>query len=339
MADPHFYTKSGPFTVQDIIDQVETVITCDEDSSLELTGVASLNSASAGDLSFCISKKYVDALTDTKASACLVKENIQPHVPDHVICLITEDPERAFAQAASLFHPQGGEGSGISAQATIDASAKLEEDVAIGPGAIIGPEVEIGRGSSIGTNTVIGAGVRIGRNCEIQANVSIMFSIIGNHVMIQPGAVIGGDGFGYAMGPKGHLRIPQLGRVIIQDHVDVGSGSTIDRGASDDTIIGEGTKIDNLVQIGHNCIIGRHCILAGMVGLAGSTTLGDFVVLGGNAGTAGHLTIGDGAQIAGKTGVTKSLAGGQIYAGFPVKPVMQWRREQGALARLAKNKK
>ena len=339
MADPSFYTNHGPFTIERLINEITAAIACDGDTSLVIKDVAALGSAGIGDLSFCATKMYFAALAETKALACLIKECDRAQVPAHVTALVVDDPERVFAVAAALFYPHSSEVAGISPEAIVHASANLESDVSVAPGAVICAGVEIGTGSTIGANAVIGSNVKIGRNCSIQANAVVEFALIGNEVTIQPGAVIGGDGFGYAMGPAGHLKIPQIGRVIIQDRVDIGSGTTIDRGAAEDTLIGEGTKIDNLVQIGHNCVIGRHCIIAGMVGLAGSTQLGDFVVLGGNAGTAGHLSIGDGAQVAGKAGVTKSLPGGQIYAGYPVRPVMQWRREVGALARLAKHKK
>jgi UDP-3-O-[3-hydroxymyristoyl] glucosamine N-acyltransferase len=277
-------------------------------------------------------------LAKTNASACLISNDLLEHIPAHVAALVVTDPERAFAIIGGILCQANFTASSSREHAYIDPTAKLEPAVSVGAGAVIGAHVEIGENTIVGANAVIESGVTIGRDCRIGPNASIKFAHVGNRVTVQPNAVIGGDGFGYAMGPEGHLPIPQLGRVIIQDNVDIGSGTTIDRGAADDTIIGEGTKIDNLAQIGHNCVIGRHCIIAGTVGLAGSTILEDFVVMGGNSGTAGHLTIGSGSQVAGKSGVTKDLPPGGIYAGFPAKPVSEWRREVASLARLARRK-
>ena len=237
MADPSFYTNHGPFTIERLISEITAEIACDGDRSLVVADIAPLGSAGAGDLTYYASKKYSAALAATKASACLIKECDRAQVPAHVTPLVVDDPERVFALVAALFYPQKSKVNGISPQANIDPSAKLESYVSVAPGAVICAGAEIGSGSTIGANAVIGSGVKIGRNCSIQANAVIEFSFIGNEVTIQPGAIIGGDGFGYAMGPAGHLKIPQIGRVIIQDRVDIGSGTTIDRGAADDTVI------------------------------------------------------------------------------------------------------
>jgi UDP-3-O-[3-hydroxymyristoyl] glucosamine N-acyltransferase len=217
-------------------------------------------------------------------------------------------------------------------------SAKIGSGTVVAPGAQIGVHVEIGRNCIIGQGAIIGRGVQIGHDVVIGPHVSISHALIGDHVSIFAGSRIGQDGFGFVGGATGHFKIPQLGRVIIQDNVEIGANCCIDRGALADTVIGEGTKIDNLVQIGHNTHVGRHCILAALVGLSGSIEVGDFVVMGGQVGVADHVTIGSGAQIAGKAGVTGNLAGGQVYGGFPAKPVGQWRREMGAIALLAKGK-
>jgi UDP-3-O-[3-hydroxymyristoyl] glucosamine N-acyltransferase len=205
---------------------------------------------------------------------------------------------------------------------------------------VIGPQVEVGEGTKIGPNAVIGPGVMIGRHCMIGANVTITHSYLGDKVVVLPGAQIGQGGFGFASSASGHAKVPQLGRVILQDRVEVGACTTIDRGALGDTVIGEGTKIDNLVQIGHNCRIGRHCIIVGQVGMSGSCELGDFVVLGGQVGLADHVQIGDGARLAARSAVAPGyLAGGADYGGAPAIPVKQWRRQMAAFALLGRRRK
>ena len=180
---------------------------------------------------------------------------------------------------------------------------------------------------SLAPHCIIGRGVAIGRRCKIGPHAVIGFAYLGDEVIIQPGVIIGASGFGFSSGPDGHRKIPQLGRVIVQDRVEIGANSTIDRGALGDTVIGEGTKIDNLVQIGHNSRIGRHCVIAGQVGISGSVVLGDFVAVGGKAGIADHVTIGDRARLAGLSGVAHDLEGARDYGGIPARPIREWHRQ------------
>ena len=275
----------------------------------------------------------------TKAGWCLVREKEPPtEVPRTTILLSCSSVPHAFAAAADLFYPE--HGLGISAQdKAIHPSARLDEGVALSPGVVVGPGAEIGSRTRIGANTVIGRGVTIGRDAEIDANVSIGYAHVGDDVVILSGARIGTPGFGFASGSGGHTKMPQLGRVIIQDGVEIGANSTVDRGALGDTVVGEGTKIDNLVQVGHNCVFGRHCIVAGGAGISGSVTIGDFVIIGGAAGIADHATIGSGARIAAMSGVANSLPGGQDYMGYLARPVREWRKEQVTLSRLAKSRR
>jgi UDP-3-O-[3-hydroxymyristoyl] glucosamine N-acyltransferase len=225
--------------------------------------------------------------------------------------------------------------SGISPGAHVHPQARLEDGVRIDPGAVVGPGAEIGSGTVLGPNAVIGPNVRIGRDCSIGAGATLTHALVGNRVIVHPGARIGQDGFGFAMGAGGHIKVPQVGRVIIQDDVEIGANTTIDRGASRDTVVGEGTKIDNLVQIAHNVVIGRHCVIVSGVGISGSTTLEDYVVLGGQVGVVGHLRIGMGSQIAGSSNVNRDVPPGSRWGGTPAKPVRTWFREMTTLARLA----
>ena len=221
----------------------------------------------------------------------------------------------------------------------VHPTAEIEEGAIIEPGAVIGAEAKIGRDSVISSGAVIGARCYIGRNCYIGANASIVCSLIGDGVIIHQGAGIGQDGFGFAMGAQGHLKVPQIGRVIIQDHVEIGANTTIDRGALKDTVIGQGTKIDNLVQIGHNVIIGQNCVIVSQVGISGSTELGDFVIFGGQGGCVGHIKIGSGVKIAANGKIINNVEPGAIIGGAPAVPIMEWKRQIIAIKKMAAKKK
>lgn len=335
MADPRFYSQAGPFTVAELCDLTGAENATPDFAGRALSGVAPIASAGAEHLTFLQGKKHKASLGESQAGACLLANGMEDAAPDGMAVLVVADPQRAFADAIAAFHPEPN-GAGIHDGAHIDPSAKLEDGVSIGAGAVVGPGAEVGEGTKIASGAVIGPGVTIGRDCRIGTNVSIEKALIGNRVRIYPNAVLGSDGFGYAMGLDGHKKIPQIGRVVVQDDVEIGSGTTIDRGALDDTVIGEGTKIDNLVQIGHNCRIGRHCVIVGMVGLSGSTVLEDFVVLGGQVGSAGHVTIGQGSMVAARSGIKDDLPAGGVYGGAPAKPVKEWMREIAAVSLLAR---
>ena len=221
---------------------------------------------------------------------------------------------------------------------TIDESARIEDGALIEAGAIIGPQAQIGRGSRIAAGAVIGYRVTVGRDCFVGPGASVTHALIGNRVIIHAGVRLGQDGFGFAMGPSGHYKVRQVGRVIVQDDVEIGANTTIDRGALKDTIIGEGTKIDNLVQIAHNVVIGRHCVIAAQTGISGSTILEDFVAMGGQCGTVGHIRIGAGAQIGAQSGVASDIPRGERWGGYPAKPMISWAREVALLKRLTRRK-
>lgn len=302
-----------------------------------ITNVAPLNRAGASDLAFLDTAKYAEVLTSTQAGACLMTERFESQAPSGLNVLRAREPYRAFVVVArtlfedalrpsSLF-----ETDGAHSTATVHPSARIESGVTVDPGAVIGPRAAIGAGTVIGATAVIGPDVQIGRDCSIGPGVSIIHAIVGDNVIFHPGCRIGQDGFRYLAGANGHTKVPQLGRVIIQDNVEIGAGTTIDRGGSGDTLIGEGTKIDNLVHIAHNVTIGRHCIIAGQCGLAGSVTLGDRVMLGGQVGIADHLTIADGAMIGAKSGVVSNVPAGEKWFGFPALPGREFLRAMASL--------
>jgi len=306
-----------------------------------ITNIAPLDSARPSDLTFFDNAKYLDELVGTRAGACLIAPRFIKKVRPELAALTIHEPYHAFVAVARILFPDSLRPSlvfaaaGVAPGAHVHPSARLESGVSLDPGVVVGPNAEIGTGTAVAANAVIGPGVRIGRNCSIGAQSSILHTLMGDRVIIHPGCRLGQDGFGYALGRHAHTKVPQIGRVIIQDDVEIGAGSAIDRGANRDTVIGEGTKIDNLVQIGHNVAIGRHCVLVAQVGISGSVTLEDFVVLGARVGVNNHVTIGEGAQIAATAIVSRNVPPGARYGGFPAKPVKLWMREVFLLERLA----
>jgi UDP-3-O-[3-hydroxymyristoyl] glucosamine N-acyltransferase len=307
-----------------------------------IVNIAPLDLAGPSDLTFFDHRRHANGAAATHAGACMTTALLAKHLPPQTAALIVRDPYRAFVMVARALFPQSLRPSSLAKAgavtgAHVDAAARLENGVTVDPGAVIGAAAEIGAGTLIGPNAVIGPEVRIGRDCAIGANAVIANALIGDRVIVHPGCNIGQDGFGFVMSAQGHLKVPQVGRVIIQDDVEIGAGTTIDRGAIRDTVIGEGTKIDNMVQIGHNVSIGRHCILVSQVGIAGSSTLEDFVVLGARAGVKDHVTIGEGSQIAATSNVNGDVPPGSRWGGTPAKPVKQWFREITALQRLARD--
>ncbi|PTW61145.1 UDP-3-O-[3-hydroxymyristoyl] glucosamine N-acyltransferase [Breoghania corrubedonensis] len=342
MNDPVFFPVPAPVSVSQIAAWAEAEVVRGDPATL-ITGVAPLDAADHGTLVFLDNPRYASQLEETRAAACLVAKKYLSRVPDGVIPLLARDPYRSLAKVmghlyAAAMRPQGAFDGGeavVDPRAHVDPTAEIEAGVRIEAGAVVGPGVQVGSGTIIGANAVVAAGSRIGRDCSIGPNVTIQHALIGNRVILHPGVCIGQDGFGFAMGLEGHLKVPQIGRVVIQDDVEIGANTTVDRGANRDTIVGEGTKIDNQVQIGHNVVIGRHCVLVSQVGISGSATLNDYVAIGGQTGVNGHVTIGMGAQIAAVSVVRDDIPAGGRYGGVPAKPVRQWFREMAALQRLA----
>jgi UDP-3-O-[3-hydroxymyristoyl] glucosamine N-acyltransferase len=344
MADPRFYDNRGPFTLADVCVAAGASMPDGAEGHASIRDLASLTGAGREHLTFYanVTNAHAADLAQTAAGYCFVPGKIGKTAPlrDGMVAIACDSVPHAFAAAVTLFYP---ESSLVpwSQHTAVDPSASIGAEVALGPGVVIGPGAEIGDGTRIGPNTVIGRGVAIGRKCEIGSNCSITNAYIGDEVLILPGAQIGQPGFGFASGPTGHIKIPQIGRVIVQDRVEIGACTTVDRGALGDTVIGEGTKIDNLVQVGHNARLGRHDVIVGQVGISGSCELGDFVIVGGQAGIGDHSRVGSGARIAGRaaTAPGSDYAGGIDYGGAPAKPIREWIRELHALTNLSKKSK
>ncbi len=342
MPDPAFFPEPSPLTAEDVAKLSGGRVAAGDPSTL-VRRVAPLDHAGEGDLTFLDNPRYLPQFRMTSASICICAEKHASAAPQGLTLVVAKDPYRAMALVLQALYPaatrlEGPLGTaGVSPAAHVDPTARLKEGVTVEPGAAIGPRAEIGRGTVVCAGAVIGHDVRVGRDGHVGPGATVQHALVGNRVIIHPGCRIGQDGFGFAMGPSGHLKVPQIGRVVIQDDVEIGANTTIDRGSNRDTIIGEGTKIDNQVQIGHNVIVGRHCVLVSQTGIAGSTVLGDFVAMGGQAGLAGHLKIGAGAQIAGASSVKDDVPPGARVVGTPAKPIREWMREQSALRRAARS--
>lgn len=338
MTDPRFFTVPSPLSVAEIARRIGAEIAGATEPERMLRDVAPLETATAQDLSFLDNRHYIEALRKTRAGAVILDPKLAPEAPRGVALLVTPQPYRAYALAAQAFHPEPPPVPGVAASAFVNPTARLGEGCAVEAGAVIGPGAEIGQRVLIGVNAAIGARVVLGDDVRVGANASLSHCIVGARVRIYPGARIGQDGFGFAPDPVAPVKVPQLGRVIVGDDVEIGANTTVDRGSGHDTVIGSGTMIDNLVQIGHNVQIGRGCVVVAQVGISGSTRIGDFVMIGGQAGLIGHLTVGDGARIAAQSGLMHDVAPGVTVLGSPAQPSGDFYRQVLALKRLAAKK-
>jgi UDP-3-O-[3-hydroxymyristoyl] glucosamine N-acyltransferase len=338
MADPRFFNRAGPFTLNEVVHVSGAQCSLDPraQEDIVLEDVAPLQQADARHISFLDNVRYKDAFLATQARACFVRPELAHTAPANTIALVSQNPYKAYALTAQAFYPSPPPQASHHPTAIIDPTAHIGQGCEIGPGAVIGAGARIGASCKIGAYCCIGQSVEIGPSCEIGAHVTISHAIIGAFVRIYAGARIGQDGFGFAIDRAGFVKVPQLGRVIIGGHVEIGANTTIDRGAGPDTEIGDGTWIDNLVQIGHNVKIGRGCVLVAQSGVSGSTQIGDFVMMGGQAGIAGHLKIETGAKIAAQSGVMRDIPAGQDVMGTPAQPIKSYLRQVAFLARLIK---
>ena len=340
MEHPGFFHRAGPFPIEAIAKRIEAEVAAGADGSMLLQDVRPLGEAQPQHLSFIDNRKYAPLLETTRTGACIASPALAARVPKSAATLISKSPYRSFALALHLFYPEAGRPlTAMTSQAAGDGpihpTASIEDGAVIEPGAVVGREALIGRGARIAAGAVVGFRVHVGRDSYVGPGATLVHCLIGDRVIVHAGARLGQDGFGFAMSPRGHIKVPQVGRVIIHDDVEIGANTTIDRGALKDTIIGEGTKIDNLVQIGHNVVLGRHCVIVAQVGISGSTEIGDFVVMGGQAGAVGHVRIGNGAQIAGGSHVKDDVPPGARMGGTPAVPFRTWARQIAAVKRLA----
>jgi len=336
--DPRFFGRTGPHPLAAVAAAALGRVQPDEaDSMLRLHGIAPLQSAGPGEVSFIDNRKYADLLQATRAGAVIVHPDLAPRVPAGTSAIVTPEPYAGWARAAALFHPPPPVRPGvhptavISPGADVDASAEIGPLVVIGEGAQVGPRCRIGAGAVIGDNVVMGS------DCRVGPLASISHSLLGDRVYVYAGARIGQEGFGFVATDAGFITVPQLGRVVLHDDVEVGANSTIDRGAAPDTVIGAGSRLDNLVQIGHNVRLGRCCIVVSQAGISGSTVLGDFVVIAAQAGLTGHLRIGAKARVGAQAGVMADVADGAAVVGSPAQPLREFFRGVATLRKLARS--
>ncbi len=343
MAEPQFLAPARSYAAGELAVAIEAPLADPAHAAIMLHGVAPIADAKQGLLSFADGKKHVSQLAGTRASAVICRAEAASSVPAGVAVLVAQRPQESFARATALFFPAAmrpgtvtGE-TGVSPAAHVSPLAELEDGVIVEAGAIIGAGAAIGTGTVVAAHAVIGPHCQIGRNCHIGIGATVQFALVGNRVIIHPGARIGQDGFGYVQGSN--TKIPQIGRVVLQDDVEVGANSTIDRGALGDTVVGERTKIDNLVQIGHNVRIGRGCVIVAQCGISGSVTIGDYVSMGGQVGTTSHISVGERAMIAGRAGLISDVPAGEVWFGFPARPRGEALREIATLKALARSRK
>ncbi|MGO9045852.1 MAG: UDP-3-O-(3-hydroxymyristoyl)glucosamine N-acyltransferase [Xanthobacteraceae bacterium] len=340
---PDFFPTNRELTIGEIVTLTGAKPRPGTPLDRRIGDIAPLDRARATDLAFLDNAKYLDALAVTRAGACLLAPRFAARAPERLAVLVVPEPYRAFVAVARALFPSALRPSslfgatGRATDARVHPTARLEAGVTIDPLAVIGPGAEIGTGTLIAAGAVIGPGVAIGRDCAIGAGATVVHALIGDRVIVHAGARIGQDGFGYLPSPRGHQKIPQTRRVIIQDDVEIGANTTIDRGSTRDTVIGEGTKIDNLVQIAHNVSIGRHCLIAGQTGISGSSQVGDFVMMGGQVGLADHVTVGSGAMLGAQSGYMSDVPAGARWIGSPAQPVREFMKSVAILRKLARS--
>jgi UDP-3-O-[3-hydroxymyristoyl] glucosamine N-acyltransferase len=338
MADPRFFERAGPFTLTALAALSGAALVDEAAGERLMADVAPLETARPDEVTFLDNRKYLGAFEQSRAGAAFVAKDLAGRAPAGMVVLVTGQPYKAYALAAQAFYPAPAIEPNVAASAYVDPTASVPADCEIGEHVVIGAGARLGARCRIGANAVIEPAVELGDDCRIAANVTLSHCVIGARVVLHPGVRIGQPGFGFAPDPVRPVKVPQLGRVVIGDDVDIGANTTIDRGSGHDTEIGAGTMIDNLVQIGHNVRIGRGCVIVSQVGISGSTVLGDYVMIGGQAGLIGHLRIGNGARIAAQTGLTRDIADGEAVGGSPAVPYTEWLRTHAMLRRMAQKK-
>ena len=336
--DPRFFARSGPFPLDHLAELVGARVRPPADGrpAGPLRGVAPLQRASVEEISFLDNRRYLPVLAETAAGAVIVAPAFQGSVPPGTAALVTPQPYLAWARIAALFHPQPACVPGTHSTAVVEPGAAVDPTAEIGPFVVIGAGARIGPGSLVAGHAVIGAGVVVGERCRIGTHCSVSHALIGDRVTLYPGARIGQDGFGFAVSDQGFVSVPQLGRVVIGDDVEIGANATIDRGSAQDTVIGAGSRLDNLVQIGHNARLGRCCIVVAQAGISGSTELEDFVTIAAQAGLIGHIKVGRKARIGAQAGVMSDVEAGADVIGSPAMAFREFFRNVATLKRLSR---
>ncbi|MDQ0357941.1 UDP-3-O-[3-hydroxymyristoyl] glucosamine N-acyltransferase [Rhodoplanes tepidamans] len=328
--DPRFFARSGPHSLAEVVKVAGGVA---PERSLLLEGIAPLQTAGPAQVSFLTSRRYLSELELTRAGAVIVPSDLHELVPRSAVPIQSTDPSIAWARVAALFHPPFPASPGVHPSSVVAESACIDPTAEIGPLCVIESGATIGARCRIGPGAVVGSGVVVGRDCRIGANATVSHALLGDRVYVYPGARIGQEGFGFAVSEGGFLTVPQLGRVVIQDDVEIGANTTIDRGSARDTVIGAGSRLDNLVQIGHNVVLGRCCVIVAQVGISGSTTLEDFVQVGGQAAFAGHLHVGKNARIGAQAGVISDVPPNASLLGSPAQSKWEFFRQVAMLRR------
>jgi UDP-3-O-[3-hydroxymyristoyl] glucosamine N-acyltransferase len=337
MPDLRFFHRAGPFPLRDIAALVGAEPLGPEAGAIAIHDIGPLDTAGPRDISVFTDVRYRDALKPSRARAIIISRSLAHHAADPSRLIYVKDPRLAYAQVGQLFYPLPPLEPGIDARALVHDSASIGAGTQVDAGAVIGHGAEIGARCHIGCNVVIGDHVHIGDDCRIGANTSISHALIGQRVGVETGVTIGSQGFGFVPSAAGLTRMLQLGRVVIEDDVQIGANCAIDRGATGDTHIGAGTVIDNLVQIAHNVRVGQNCVICAQVGIAGSTVVGDGVMIGGQVGIVDHVKVGDGARIAAMSGIMRNVAPSAVVGGIPALPIKSWHRQTIGLARMFKS--
>lgn len=332
-----FHEKRASISLEELAHQLG--VNYEGAADMPLSGLSALDLANETELSFLDNPKYAVMLPNTKAGAVILKPEMKEKAPEGVAVLLSDMPYATYAKALQIFYPTKQYAAGIHPKAHVESSAVVPASCHIGAGAYVGENVELGENVSILPNAYIAENVKIGNDTRIGANASIECSVIGNGCIIHAGACIGQDGFGFAYDGKVILKVPQVGMVKVGNFVEIGANTTVDRGSLSNTEIGDYSKLDNLVQIGHNVKLGRGCQLVSQCGIAGSTVLGDGCIVGGQAGSTGHIQIASGVTLAARSAATKNITEAGVYGGFPAQPMNEWKRQQVSIARLGKTRK
>jgi len=340
LGDARFFARGAPRAPEALAELIGARLVPPAAGTLPalLEGVAPLQAATPGEVSFLDNRRYLGALRDTRAGAVIVSPAFQSAVPGHSAALVTAQPYLGWAQVAAAFYPPEATRPGIHPTAVVDPGAELDPSCEVGPYAVIGAGAALGARVRVASHALVGPGVVVGADSRIGPHVSVSHAMLGARVTLHPGARVGQEGFGFAVTEAGFVGVPQLGRVLIGDDVEVGANATIDRGSSQDTVIGAGSRLDNLVQIGHNVRLGRCCIVVAQAGISGSTELEDFVTVAAQAGLIGHIRIGRKARVGAQAGVMSDVEAGADVIGSPAMAFREFFRNVATLRRLSRRR-